>query len=249
MRYWFGGQPADYVIASGPQVDVGDGTLGATAALVSGVVLHVWDITTGHRITDLLNATGEEVAELISEDRGLIPRFRGPDETKALLIGPAQVDPDTPQDQWIITSTDWPTITDRLAERVAALEDGGGSGGDPGEVIATAHPMIWAVDGDVTEDRISAHRYWNLEGKSQTITAVLAQATVTTGSLTCTVYTIDPDTGVISPIGAVVLDTTTGRSSITPDAVVSAGTGVTVGIERGAETAEVADVTVQVMIR
>lgn len=249
MRYWFGGQPADYVIASGPQVEIGDGGLGATAALVSGVVLHVWDIASGDRITDLLDATGEGVAELASGDRGLIPRFRGPDEVKAVMIGPAQVDPETPQEQWILTSTEWPTIVAALDGRVTALENGGGGGEDPGEVIATAHPMIWSVSGVVDDDSVSDHPYWNMEGKGQTITTIRAQAAVTAGSLTCTVYTIDPDTQARTPIGAVVLTSGTPVAAVSPDAAVSAGTGVTVGVERASSADDVANVTVQVMIR
>lgn len=255
MRYWFGGSPADYVVSPGDQTQLTEEVIGYQAVLVPGVRLWVYDYDTGDRVTDLLDATGNLVDMLLTAEYGKIPRFRGPDEARRLLVGPEPTGPVNPgedeeeaQGRWIITTSDWPTIVNGLDTRIGVLEDGGGGGDDP-EVVATAHPLVWTHPGEVTEDRTSPHPVWNLEGKSQRVTVVRAQATVTSGELTCTVLTIDPDTGTTTPIGAVLLDTTTAHAVVSPDVTMSDGTGLTVAVERGTETDEVSDVTVQVMVR
>lgn len=249
-RHWFGGSPADYAVTPGDPVSPTEETTGYTAILASGARYWAYDASTGTRVTDLLDDTGQMITEIVTGAYGQITRFRGPDEARALLLGQADDDPEAPApvDRWLITSTDWPAIVSALDTRVTALENGGG-GGDPGEVIATAHPMIWSVNGVVDDDTVSDHPYWNMEGKGQIVTTIRAQAAVTAGSLTCTVYTIDPLTQATTPIGAVVLNTTTQAATISPAAAVSDGTGVTVGVERASTADDIANVTVQVMIR
>lgn len=261
MRYWFGGQPADYVVSPGEQIHLTEEVIGYHVALVPGVRLWCYDHQTGERTTDLLDETGTPVAHLVTGEYGAIPRFRGPDEDRRLLIGPEPTGPAVPdpgegddpgegQGRWLITTSDWPVITDRLDSRINALEDGGGGGGDdPGEVVATAHPLVWTHPGEVTEDRTSPHPVWNLEGKTQRVTTVRAQATITTGELTVSVLTIDPDTGTHTPIAGLLLDPDTGHAIVSPDAAVSHGTGLTVRVELGDTDDQAADVTVQVMIR
>lgn len=256
MRYWFGGSPADYVISPGTQVQLPGEVIGYQTVLVPGVRLWVYDYSSGDRVTDLLNDEGSAVDHLVTGEYGAIPRFRGPDEIKRLLIGPEPTpgggDPEDPtgetQGRWAITSTDWPTITDRLDTRIAAVENGGGGGEDPGEYIGTAHPLVWSLDGDA-ETHTSATHYWNLEGKAQTITRVRAQATVTSGTAACHVLRIDPDTQGTTVIAAALLDSDTPWTVVAPEAVISDGSGLTVAVELGTDADVVADVTVQVMIR
>ncbi|GAA4911204.1 hypothetical protein [Streptomonospora salina] len=245
-RYWFGESPADFVVVGGEQVTVTGEQVGYRAILYPGARLWVYDYATGTRISDLLDSSGASVTEITASSYGRIPRFRGPDDVRRLLIGQAEDEfegelPDL--HKWTMLTLDWPPILDSLTTRVADLEAGGG------DVIATAHPLIWALSGTVDTDHVSAHPYWAIEGREQTITAVRAQATVTTGQVTCRVLTIDATTGDTTPVAAVVLDTTTDTATVTPDAAVSDGTGVTVEVERGTTSDEVADITVQVMLR
>lgn len=257
MRYWFGGSVADYVVSPGEQIHVTEEVIGYHAALVPGVVLWVYDYQTGNRTTDLLDATGNQVDTIVTAEHGQVVRFRGPDEARRLLVGPAPTTPGDPgeddeveaQGRWIITTSDWPTIVSGLDARVHALEDGGGGGDEPGEVVATAHPLVWSHPGQVEEDRTSPHPVWNLEGKSQRVTVVRAQATVVSGQVTCTVLRIDPDTQAHTVLAAVQLDTTTNHAMVAPDVTVSDGTGLTVAVALGDPDDEVSDVTVQVMIR
>lgn len=260
MRYWFGGGPADYVVSPGDRINLTGEVSGYHAALVPGVRLWVWDHNTGERVTDLLDGAGQQVDHLISADYGEVTRFRGPDEVRRLLIGPEPADPTNPDDpdgdqpednqqRWIITSSDWPTIVSGVEARVSTLEQGGGGGEDPGDVIATAHPLIWTHPGPVEETRQSPHPYWNEEGKTQTIPRVRAQTTITSGQLTVSVLSIDPDTGTTTVVAALLLDAATPGGVVTPDAIISAGTGVTVAVELADESTDATDVTVQVMIR
>ncbi|WP_435112014.1 hypothetical protein [Nocardiopsis synnemataformans] len=253
MRYWFGNSPSDFVVAPGAQHELTPEMFGYAAVLVPGARLWAYDTGTGARITDLLDDQGAMVTEITANGYGRIPRFRGPDSVQQLLLGQAEDEFDGVDDppelhKWIVASTEWPAVTAALDTRVTALEDGAGTGPDPGEVVATSHPLMWGGE-EVTEDRISPHVYWNDEGRGQTITSIRAQAAVASGQLTVTVYTVDPDTDVHTPVGAVTLTPTTARSRITSDAPVSADTGLTVGVERGTEADEVTRVTVQVMIR
>lgn len=258
MRYWFGGSPADYVVSPGDQVPLTDEMIGYQTVLVPGVRLWVYDPDTGDRVTDLLDSVGNQVDHILTAEYGAIPRFRGPDEARRLLIGPEPTGPTDPgeddggqeaQGRWIITTPDWPLIVGGLDSRVTVLEQGGGGDPEDPELVATAHPLVWTYPGPVNEDRTSPHPYWNLEGKNQTITTVRAQATVTTGELTVVVLRIDPDTQDTTQIGAVLLDTTTTHAIITPGFTLSEGSGLTVGVERGSEADDIADVTVQVMAR
>jgi hypothetical protein len=260
VRYWYGGSPADYVVSPGQQTQLTEEVIGYQAVLVPGVRLWVYDYDTGARTTDLLDASGSPVDSVVTAEYGSIPRFRGPDEVRRLLIGPEPTGPigdgdgedgaGEAQGRWIITSTDWPTITDRLDTRVTALENGAGSGGGetPGDVIATAHPLVWSLDGEA-ETRTSPHSYWNLEGKNQQVTRVRAQGSVISGTLAVHVLTIDPATNAPTVIAGLLLDAANPHATVTPDATVSDGTGLTVAVELGQPGDQVEDVTVQVMIR
>ncbi|MFE7462431.1 hypothetical protein ACWFMI_24580 [Nocardiopsis terrae] len=261
MRYWFGGGPADYVISPGQQAQLPGELVGYQTILVPGVRLWIYDHQTGARVTDLLDDSGDQVDHLVTGEHGAVPRFRGPDEAQRLLIGPEPTGSDNPEDPddgngiqgwWVITSTDWPTIVGAVESRVNALEQGagGGDGGeDPGEVVGSAHPLIWTHPGPVEEDRTSPHPYFNDEGKGLIVPRVRAQATITTGELAVSVLRIDPDTGTHTVIAALALDATNPMGVVAPDAAISDGTGLTVAVERTTADDEVADVTVQVMIR
>ena len=259
MRYWFGGGPADYVISPGQQAQLPGEQVGYQTILVPGVRLWCYDHQTGERTTDLLDATGNQVGHIVTAEYGAVPRFRGPDEVRRLLIGPEPTGPAEPepggdddpgenQGRWTITTVDWPVITDQLDTRIGAMEDGGGGGEDP-DPVGSAHPLVWTHPGQVAESRTSPHPVWNLDGRSQRVSTVRAQATITSGELTCTVMTIDPDTGTHTPIAALLLNESTGHAIVTPDAPVSGGTGLTVRVELGTADDEAADVTVQVMVR
>ncbi|MEE2040164.1 hypothetical protein Q8791_23385 [Nocardiopsis sp. CT-R113] len=258
MRYWYGGSPADYVISPGQQVQLPGEVIGYQTVLVPGVRLWVYDYDTGDRTTDLLNAEGAAVDHLVTAEYGAIPRFRGPDEVKRVLIGPEPTtgggDPEDPtgetQGRWVITTTDWPSITDRIDNRLTAVENGSGGGGgeDPGEWIGTAHPLVWSLDGDA-ETHTSRTHYWNLEGKPQTVTRVRAQGIVTAGTLAVHVLKIDPDTGATTVIAATLLDSAAPWTIVAPEETISDGTGLTVAVELGTDADVVSDVAVQVMIR
>lgn len=246
-RYWFGDTPADFVVAPGVQYALTDDTTGYTAILMPGARLWAYDITTGVRTTDLLDDEGAAVTEVTAGGYGRIPRFRGPDGVQALLLGQAEdtfdgIDDPPDLQQWVVNSLDWPSIVAGVEERVSTLESGGV------DVVATAHPMIWSMAGTV-EDTTSAHRYVNLEGTGQTIETVRAEADVTSGTLTVNVLTVDLDTEVSTVVATMDLTTAAPAATVTPDAAVSDGTGVTVQVALSDPADEVADATVQVMIR
>ena len=115
--------------------------------------------------------------------------------------------------------------------------------------MGSAHPLLWTHPNGLEEDRTSPHPVWNLEGRSQRVTAARAQATIESGELTVSVLRIDPDTGDTSTLAALQLDEDNQYSTVTPDASVSDGTGLTVRVEMDDEDDEISDVTVQVMIR
>jgi hypothetical protein len=253
MRYWFGGQPSDYVIAPGEQVPLGGETVGYQPLLVPGITLWVYDYDTGERLSDLLDDTGSPTDALETSDYGLIPRFRGPDEVKRALISPApepspsEEERDFVQGRWVVTSTDWPTIIAQVGQRVTRLEDEGAGGGDNSELVATAHPMIWSQAGEL-QSRVSPHRYVNLEGRTQTITMMRAEAAVIEGQVDVHLLTVDMETTKTSIIAAVSLTADAPKSVVAPNMAVSMGTGVTTEVAlTDNTTAE--DLTVQVMIR
>lgn len=250
MRYWFGGQPSDYVIAPGEQVLLSDESVGYQPLLVPGVTLWVYDYETGDRLTDLLDGTGSPVEDLRTSDYGLIPRFRGPDEVRRVLVGPAP-EPNGEEEQsspgrWVLTSTDWPVIVAQVENRVAVLEDAPGDGEEGPEPVATAHPMIWSQA--QVQARTSSHRYVNLEGRQQTVTVVRAEAGVVSGQVDVHLLTVDMVTGTATVGAAVSLTSEAPTNTISPNLSVSAGTGVTVSVEV-AEGTEAEGLTVQVMIR
>ncbi|MFV2198473.1 hypothetical protein [Nocardiopsis sp. LOL_012] len=254
MRYWFGGTPSDYVISPGQQVQITNEVIGYQTVLVPGARLWLYDYTTGERTTDLLDAGGTLVDSLVADEYGAIPRFRGPDQVRRLLIGPEPADQEegdstqqTPA-MWTITSTDWPTVVDGIGNRVTALEEGANSDTGEDTVVGSAHPLVWSLDGQA-ETHTSATSYWNLEGKTQTITHMRAQATVTSGSVAVHVLTIDPDTQATTVVAAALLDTTTQISVSAPDTALSESTGLTVAVELGSDADQVFDMTVQVMVR
>ncbi|QVJ00313.1 hypothetical protein KGD82_16250 [Nocardiopsis eucommiae] len=258
MRYWYGGGPADYVISPGQQAQLPGETVGYQTILVPGVRLWAYDHGTGERVMDLLNASGDQVDHIIAGEYGDIPRFRGPDEVRRLLIGPEPTDPGDPdeddgndaQGRWIITTSDWPTIVTAVEARVHTLEQGNGGGGEePGEPSGSGHPLMWTHPGRVEEPRTSPHPYTNDIGRTQTIPRMRAQATVTSGELVCSVLTIDPDTGTQTVVAAVALTPDNPVGVFAPDATVSDGSGLTVRIEPGDVDDEIADVTMQVTIR
>ncbi|MFC9084896.1 hypothetical protein [Nocardiopsis dassonvillei] len=250
MRYWFGGQPSDYVVAPGEQVLLTDESVGYQPLLVPGVTLWVYDYETGDRLTDLLDGTGNPAEDLRTSDYGLIPRFRGPDEVRRVLIGPApQPSGDEEQSspgRWVLTSTDWPAIVAQVETRVAVLEDTSGGGEEGPEPVATAHPMIWSQA--QVQARTSSHRYVNLEGRTQTVTVVRAEAAVVNGQVDVHLLTVDMVTGTATVGAAVSLTPEAPMNTVSPALSVSAGTGVTVGVE-AAEGTEAEGLTVQVMIR
>ncbi|GAA1456981.1 hypothetical protein NE857_09095 [Nocardiopsis exhalans] len=253
MRYWFGGQPSDYVIAPGEQLPLGDDTIGYQPLLVPGISLWVYDYDSGERLIDLLDDTGSPNTELRTSDYGLIPRFRGPDEVQRALIGPAplpendQGEEENTPGRWVVTSSDWPTIIAQVNRRVTRLEDEGTDGGDDGEIIATAHPMLWSQAGEL-QARASPHRYVNLEGRTQIITRLRAEAGVSEGQVDVHLLAVDLDTGSTSIIAAVSLTEDSPASMVSPEVTISVGTGVTVEVVLS-DDAVAEDLTVQVMIR
>ncbi|MBB6172161.1 hypothetical protein HNR23_002221 [Nocardiopsis mwathae] len=250
MRYQFGGTPADFVVAPGQQVQVGPDTLGATAVLIPGARLWVWDPDTGDRLTDLMDHRGEPVAEITADSSGAVPRFRAPDEVKRVLVGQA---PDTSSgdagehSRHLLASTDWPADVTKLNTRITALENttGGDDGG--GDYVATAHPMMWHMGGPL-ESRRSPHPYHNLEGRNQTIIVLRAQATITEGTIGVRVVLLDPDTRGGAVAASVTITPEEPWALIRPQVEVSDGTGVTVEVDVP-EEAEAEDLTVQVTIR
>lgn len=250
-RYWFGDSPADFVVSPGSQEAISEEEFGFAAVLVSGAVLWVWDYQTGDRITDLLDSAGAETDQITAQEYGRIPRFRGPDGVRRLLIG--QADPENGEGgegaeslhKWTMTSTNWPEIVDGIESRVADLEeDSNGEGGES----ALSIPLLWSASGEV-EDHTSDHPYVNLEGRPLTVKTVRAQAHVSSGGVTVRVLTVDMDTGSTSSVAAIHLDTSDESGTVDPDAAVSEETGITVEVELDDPSDEVENVTVQVMIR
>lgn len=245
-RYWFGDQAADVVVAPGDQTEV-DALLGYTAVLAPGVALHCYDYTTGDRTTDLLDASGTPVGEIVTGQDGRIPRFRGPDGVERMVIGqdPATLPPeaDPAGHRWTILTTSYPDIVDGLRTRIADLEADAG-----GEFTSSAHPLLWASTGAVST-HVSPHQVANLDGRSQTVTAVRASAALDAASeLTVTVSTVDLDTGALTPVETLSLTTAEPVDVVEDPAwVVPDGAGLVVGVEVDQGSAE--DLTVQVMVK
>lgn len=104
-RYWFGKSPADWTFTTGS---------GDTVVLAGGVAVTFWNAESGGtQYTDLLDASGTPITQVITGDgttlpTGVIPQFQGPDNVAVLwadagggtryrLVGdlsglPAQVD-------------------------------------------------------------------------------------------------------------------------------------------------------------
>lgn len=239
-RYWFGNQPADFVVAPGDHVELTSTLTGMEAVLAPGVTLWCWDYTTGDRITDLLDEHGSPIAEVTTDSYGRLPRFRGPDGVERMLIGqPPEGDDEKPKHT--ILTTSYPDIVEGLRTRIAALEADSG-----GEYTSSAHPLIW-TQSDV-ETRISPHVVANLDGREQTVTHVRAAATVDAGGqVDVTVYTVDMDTGAHTAQQVLQLTDTTPDITVTPTWTVPDGQGLTVGVDLVAGTAT--DLTVQVMTK
>ncbi|CAM4072117.1 hypothetical protein [Nocardiopsis rhodophaea] len=250
MRYQFGGTPADFVVAPGHQVQLTPDTLGSQAVLVPGAQLWVWHPDTGDRLTDLLDHRGEPASEITADDHGAVPRFRGPDEVKKVLIGQAPTSSGEDAGELtrhLLASTDWPADVAKLNTRITALETSSGDDNSGGDYVATAHPMMWHMGGPL-ETKRSPHAYHNLEGRPQTITVLRAQATITAGEVSVRVLTIDPATGEGTVAASVTVTPGTPWALIRPHVEVSDGTGVTVEVDVP-EEAEAEDLTVQVTIR
>ncbi|WP_017585474.1 hypothetical protein [Nocardiopsis ganjiahuensis] len=244
-RYWFGDQPADVVVATGDQVEVGS-MLGYHAILTPNTTLHLYDYTTGDRILDLLDATGEAATSISTLGDGRIPRFRGPSGVERMLIGqdPATLPPEAdPTDhQWTILTTSYPDIVDGLRTRIADLEADAG-----GEYVSSAHPMPWVATGTIS-DHTSPHVVANLDGRAQTVAHIRATATLDTSSqITATVYTVDLDTGTHTAEETLVLTTAAPAVLVTPTWMVADGAGLTVGVV--VDSGSASDLTVQVMVK
>ncbi|MEW2383390.1 hypothetical protein AB0873_15045 [Micromonospora sp. NPDC047707] len=106
--YWYGGDIASYVV-----------TVGAANAAVfaPGAVIQAWNAQTGGvRITDLADANGNPITEVVASDGtngyplGGLPRFKGP--LKAMWVG------QDGQPRVLAITTDLPDITDQLAVSV-----------------------------------------------------------------------------------------------------------------------------------
>ncbi|WP_040685579.1 hypothetical protein [Nocardiopsis baichengensis] len=82
---------------------------------------------TGDRLTDLLDHRGEPVIELAAGDHGNIPRFRGPDEIRSVLISqaPTKGDEETELVRRSLVSTEWPVEGRRLSGVDVLRTDGG----------------------------------------------------------------------------------------------------------------------------
>lgn len=239
-RYWFGNQPADFVVAPGDHVELTSTLTGMEAVLAPGVTLWCWDYTTGDRITDLLDEHGSPIAEVTTDSYGRLPRFRGPDGVERMLIGQPP-DGDEEKPRHTILTTSYPDIVEGLRTRIAALEADSG-----GEYTSSAHPLIW-TQSDV-ETRISPHVVANLDGREQTVTHVRAAATVDAGGqVGVTVYTVDLGTGTHTARQVLQLTDTTPDITVTPTWTVPDGQGLTVGVDLVAGTAT--DLTVQVMTK
>lgn len=246
-RYWFGGAPADVVVAAGDQHDFPGGEVGQVAVLMPGVTLWCWDYTTGDRVTDLLDANGNPVTELTADSRGLVPRFRGPDSVERLLIGqPPSDDPEAevPPKHTILT-TSYPDIVEGLRSRISALEADSG-----GEYTASAHPLVWTMSGDL-DTKTSPFSAANLDGRDQTVTHVRAAVAEAAGDaeVDVTIYTVDPDTGTPTAREVITLDADHLDVTVEPTWVVPDGQHLTVGVEVVDPGTGLRDLIVQVMTR
>jgi hypothetical protein len=77
-RHLFG-SIADYVVAPGDSVTVGDIT-GSQTLLVPGTVVTFWtDVSGGSQYTDLLDLTSAPIMSVTTDANGAIPQFYGPD--------------------------------------------------------------------------------------------------------------------------------------------------------------------------
>jgi len=243
-RYWFGDQPADVVVAAGDQVGV-ETILGYQAVLAPSVVLWAYDHTTGERVTDLMDDTGTEVSQIVSDLTGRIPRFRGPDGVERLLLGqsPEGLPEETVAPRWTVLTTSYPDIVAALRDRIGALEAESG-----GEYTASPHPVFWSSNGAV-QTHTSDHRPANLDGRPWVVTAVRATAVLAADStLTVTVSTVDLDTGALTTVETLTLTSAAPASTVmAPEWEVPADVGLTAGVVVDAGSA--ANLTVQVMIR
>lgn len=242
-RYWFGNQPADFVVAPGGHVELTSTLTGMEAVLAPGVTLWCWDYTTGDRITDLLDEHGSPIAEVTTDSYGRLPRFRGPDGVERMLIGQPP-DGDEEKPRHTILTTSYPDIVEGLRTRIAALEADSG-----GEYTSSAHPLIWTQAGDV-ETRVSPHIIANLDGRDQTVTHVRAAigSLVGAAEVDVTVYTVDLDTLTHTEREVIRLDLSHLDVTVEPTWVVPDGQGVTVGVEV-VTPGVLQDLTVQVMTR
>lgn len=253
MRHWFGGGVPDFVTAPGQQVERNDGGVGYVSVLSPGVPLWLYDAGTGERVTDLLGSFSEPVDEIVSGPYGDLPRFRGPDGTLLLLIGPSTEDgapggEDPPEDEsprFLLTTTDLPDLLTSAERRLVDLESQAGGG----EAVATAHPLMWHVDGEVTAQR-SHGVYCNLEGREQGVSALRARLSGVDPDTVVTVraLSVDPDTGTASVLGSVDLSATRTSHQVWLDEALSNGAELTTEVElTGQGSAE--HLTVQVMVR
>lgn len=253
MRHWFGGGVPDFVIAPGQQVEREDGGIGYLSLLSPDVPLWVYDPRSGERVTDLLDSHSEPVSEILSGPYGELPRFRGPDEVRQLLIGQALPDPD-PDDEdaqreepprFSLVTTEIVELLATAERRIADLEESAGDG----ETSASSHPLMWHVDGEVSSRR-SHGVYVNMEGRSQRVTGLRARLSDVDPDTVVTVrlLALDPVTGADSVLGEIDLSASRTAHQRWPDEVLSNGAELTTEVElTGEGSAE--HLTVQVMVR
>lgn len=130
MRHWFGGAIPDFVVTPGHQVDSEGGGFGHLALLSPNASLWVYDLESGERLTDLQDAYGEPVNEVLSGPYGELPRFRGPEGTRQVLVGQAPLftDPEEGGEQdeqtlrFILTTTDLADLLTLAEQRITELE-------------------------------------------------------------------------------------------------------------------------------
>ncbi|GAA1460549.1 hypothetical protein NE857_05565 [Nocardiopsis exhalans] len=131
MRHWFGGAVPDFVVTPGHQVDSESGGFGHLALLSPNVSLWVYDVGSGERVTDLQDAHGEPMSEVLSGSYGELPRFRGPEGTRQVLAGQAPSsgapENDDGQDEqtlrFILTTTDLADLLAQAEQRITELEE------------------------------------------------------------------------------------------------------------------------------
>lgn len=130
MRHWFGGAVPDFVVSPGHQVDGEEGGFGHLALLFPNVTLWVYDIGSGERVTDLQDAYGDPVNEILSGPYGELPRFRGPEGTRQIRVGqaPSFTAPENGEQQdeqtlrFILTTTDLADLLALAEQRITELE-------------------------------------------------------------------------------------------------------------------------------